>query len=261
MPKAAHHKNDEGVAHLHSQTAPATAQGNVQVVAEPGAQRNVPAPPKFRHVAREVGEGKVLHQGKAKQACRTNGNVRVAREVPVDVKGKKHRTQKQHTARVVGRSVEKHIGKLGCVVGNHHLFKQAPKNLSQAIYRLAVLESAPGIKLWQQIAGSLNGACHQLRKKAHEGSKGNKVTRRFQLPLVHINGIAQSLKGIKADAHRQNNVQGVGTDVSAKKRKGLNEVGQKKVVVLKKAQEAQVNPDAGPQQHLPLQQIFLLAQS
>ena len=78
--------------------------------------------------------------------------------------------------------------------------------MSQAIYRLAVLESAPGIKLRQQIAGPLNGARHQLRKKAHKGSKGNEVTRRFQLPLVHINGIAQSLEGVKTDTHRQDDV-------------------------------------------------------
>ena len=99
MPEAAHKEDDEGVADARQEGAAAPSQRDVEVIAEPGGEGDVPPSPELCDVAREVGVGEVAHQVDAEEAGGTDGDVGVAGEVAVDLKGEEERPQHQRAAR------------------------------------------------------------------------------------------------------------------------------------------------------------------
>src|SRR5205085_1217613 len=68
----------------------AATHGEIDIVSKPGGKGDVPSAPEFRDTASMVGGIKILHQFKAHQASRADGNVRVSREITVDLVGKKN---------------------------------------------------------------------------------------------------------------------------------------------------------------------------
>ena len=75
VPKARDEEDDEGVANALEGGATAAAKGDVEVVAEPGGQRDVPPAPELRDVAREVRVAEVGHQADAEELGATDGDV------------------------------------------------------------------------------------------------------------------------------------------------------------------------------------------
>ena len=67
--------------------AAAAAQRDEQIIAQPGRQRDVPAPPEVRDVRRQVRHVEVLRQLVAEQVGDADGHVGVAGEVAVDLHG------------------------------------------------------------------------------------------------------------------------------------------------------------------------------
>src|SRR5436309_9407476 len=63
----------------------ATAQRDVQVVAKPGAQADVPSTPKLSHGGCQVGLAEVDHEVKSEQLSTAAGDVAVSAEVAIDL--------------------------------------------------------------------------------------------------------------------------------------------------------------------------------
>ena len=82
VPKTAHEEDDEDVADGLPLADARTAERDVEVVAEPRRERDVPAPPKLRDVAREVRRLEVGHELDAKEFGGADGDVAVAGEIP-----------------------------------------------------------------------------------------------------------------------------------------------------------------------------------
>src|ERR1035438_6643943 len=64
---------------------PAAAQGNVEVVAQPTGERDVPAPPEVRHAGRQVRTPEVDREVKSEQLGHADGHVRVAGKIEIDL--------------------------------------------------------------------------------------------------------------------------------------------------------------------------------
>ena len=64
---------------------PAAAEGDVKVVAEPRAERDVPAAVKFAHRAGEVRQVKVARHGEPQHLTQAHGHERVAGKVEVEL--------------------------------------------------------------------------------------------------------------------------------------------------------------------------------
>src|SRR6478736_8113568 len=60
-----------------------SAEGNVKIIAQPGAERDVPAPPVLPDIWREVGVGEIERQRVAEEAGARDGHIRVAAEIAV----------------------------------------------------------------------------------------------------------------------------------------------------------------------------------
>lgn len=102
------------------------AEGNVQVIPQPGGERYVPASPKLGKTLRDVGEVEIDRQLIAEEPGGADGDERVAGEVGKDLHGKSEEQGQQ----VDGGEIEEvGIGDpegLGVeVVGNPHLQKVA----------------------------------------------------------------------------------------------------------------------------------------
>src|SRR5450631_1089454 len=78
------HRGDEiGVGAQSPATIP--TERDVQVVTQPRGKRDVPAPPKIYDVVRLIGRGKVRREAHPQERRGTDGNVRVAREIRVNL--------------------------------------------------------------------------------------------------------------------------------------------------------------------------------
>ncbi len=61
------------------------AQRNVGIVAEPRAERDMPAPPEFRCTARDIRIVEVLRKAEAEHPPQANGRITVSREIKVNL--------------------------------------------------------------------------------------------------------------------------------------------------------------------------------
>ena len=67
----------------------ASAQRNVQVIAEPGAQADMPTAPEFLETIREERLAEIDHKMEAQQLCAAARDVAVTAEVPVNLPSKR----------------------------------------------------------------------------------------------------------------------------------------------------------------------------
>jgi hypothetical protein len=87
-----------------------------------------------------------------------------------------------------------------------------------------------------------------LREEADEGKEGDGIFSGFQLSAVAVDGVAEGLEGIEADAHGQNNIEGADRGFGTQQGKGIDEILGEEVIVFEEAEEAQVDDDAREQQ-------------
>ena len=62
MPESGNHEDNKRIPNLLALAASATPHRNIDVIAEPGRKRNVPAAPEFSDVSGEIRKVEVSHQ-------------------------------------------------------------------------------------------------------------------------------------------------------------------------------------------------------
>lgn len=102
------------------------AQWDIHIIAKPCRQRDMPTTPKLRNVPAEIRHVEVAHQPDTKQLRRTDGYIRIPREVAVNLKREQHRRQCQRAARLLTYRPEDRIHVRRAVVCHHYLLEQAP---------------------------------------------------------------------------------------------------------------------------------------
>ncbi len=75
VPEAAHKKGDKEIQAALPFRHPVAAKGNIDIIPEPGGQRNMPAAPKFFDGKGEVRAFKVYRKVDTEQFCAADGNV------------------------------------------------------------------------------------------------------------------------------------------------------------------------------------------
>ena len=242
VPKAAQQEDDERVAHHLRLAHTATAQGDIDVVAEPSRQRDVPTTPELGNVAAEIRHVEVPHQPDAEQLGRADGNVAVAREVAVNLEGEEDGGKEQRASGLL-RVGRKHLVDIdSTIVGHHDILEQAPQYLSHAINSGVVVELALLEELRQEVGRPFDGSGHQLREERDEGEEGDDVLRRLNLATIHVDAVTEGLESVERDAYGKYHLQQqpVRGDVEQ-----LRELGDEEVVVLENGQYQQVQDDVG----------------
>ncbi len=243
VPKSADEENNQSVAHNLPLAAPAAAERDVDVVAKPGGERNMPSAPELCHIAREIREGEVSHQPKAEQPCRPDCNIGVSREVSVDLEGEQNATHKQRNAALVRVIAPNLIHDGGAVVGNDHFLEKSPQNLTATVHSLSIIEAAGFMELRQKVLCPLNRTRNQLRKERYVGEKGDSVLAGGNLFAVNVNRVAHSLKGVEADADGKHEIERERVGVQAERAEKPREVVGKEIIVLEDAEYPNVESD------------------
>lgn len=123
MPEATDKKDDKRVAHHLGFAYTAAAQRDVDIVAEPGGERDVPAAPELGNVAAEIGYLEVTHQVDAEEFGAADGNVAIAREVTVNLDREKNSSHSQIEAALLADIGPYIVHKDRAVVGYNDLLK------------------------------------------------------------------------------------------------------------------------------------------
>src|SRR5690606_9247672 len=140
VPQAAQQEHDHQVVVPTPFHHAVAAQGDVQVIAEPAAEADVPAAPEFTDRGAAVWRAAVHHQVEPHHACGPESNVRVAAEIAIDLDGEEIGGQGDGKRAIVVRVAVHLVHHHGTAVRDHHLFEEAPQHLSQAPYHADPVE-------------------------------------------------------------------------------------------------------------------------
>ena len=91
MPKAAEQHGDHQVAISHPSAAAVAAEWNVQVIAQPGGERDVPAPPEIGDPPREIGTPEIDREMEAEQLCHADRHIGVTGEIEIDLHARRRK--------------------------------------------------------------------------------------------------------------------------------------------------------------------------
>ena len=167
----------------------------------------MPSSPKLRYVAREIGVVEIAHQFDSKEFSSTDGYVRIAGEVSVNLERKENSGQQKCGTglRVVCCPHLIHVR--SAVVGYNNLLEQAPEDLAHSVRRLVIRECAFVEELWQEVCRTFNRSCNQLREERYKRKESNYIFGRFYLLTIDIYRIGKCLEGVERNADRQNDTQ------------------------------------------------------
>ncbi len=222
---------------------PVAAQRDVQVVAQPRRQGDVPTPPELRHTGRLVGGTEVIGKLEPQEKGDANGHVAVAGEVAIDLQGVAIHPQQVLHAGIEGRIVENALHEVHAdVVGNDGFLQESAHEEEDTAAKHIGRDAQGTADLWQEVAGTDNGAGHQLRKERHVEGIVEQAAQGSELTSIDVEGITQRLEGEKGDAHREEDVEGTERDAPQRAQPLVEEVG-----VLEVAEQSEV--DAEAQQH------------
>ena len=205
MPQARQGPDHKQVADLPSPGAPAAAQGDVHIVPEPAGQRDVPPPPELRDAPGDVGIVEVFQKVKAKHPAQADGHVGVGGEIKIDLKGVGNGPQpgEGRRGRRRGKGRVRHFRHR---VGQQHLFPQTEQKPHRPGGKF--LHALPaGVDLRRHGGVPHDGARHQLGEEGDIQGDLQRILLHGGVAPVHIDHIAQALKGEKGDADGQRHLR------------------------------------------------------
>ncbi len=203
VPQAADQKGEEQVERPARLGHPVASQRDVHVVAEPGGQGDVPAPPEFRDGTGEVGMVEVFHQLHTHHLRRPKCDIGIAGEVAVDLDREGQGRQHQRRTIIVCGVAINRVHEADHTVCNDNFLEHAPCHPLQAVGHAGIIEVMFRMQLVQDVLRALDGPCHQLRVIQHIESQIPKVPLCLLMAAIHLDGVAQRLKGVKGQPDRK----------------------------------------------------------
>ena len=222
------------------------AQRDVEIVAQPARQRDVPALPEVGWRLRQVGREEVARELDAEQLGQTARDVGVGREVAIDLRGEGVHVDVAEAPRVGLLQRGAGLGDDEAdIVGNAGLLEEAPGDQAEGpVDLLWRYHGATRGDLGQQLGGAGDRASDQLGKKRNEGHVIDERAGRLECTLVDVGRVADRVEGIEGDARRQR--QGELGDRDAEAQAGGDgvELAAQPAGILEDAKQAQLHGDA-----------------
>ena len=240
MPEAGTEPDDENIPHRPPVPLPAAAQGDIQVLPEPGGQGDVPPPPELRDGGGSIGIVKVLREVEAQHLTHADGHIGIAGKIKVDLEAVGRDAQPAAEGRQgpggLGRQLRVPQG--ADAVGQQHLFCKAHGEPlgpgSKFIHRVG-----PVVQLRRHIPVPDDGPRHQLGEHGHVSAEGHHIPLGGGVLPVDINGVAHGLESEKGDADGQGQSQGRNGDTGDQ-----GQVGGKEIPVFEETQQPQIQDHA-----------------
>ena len=217
------------------------AQGDVEVILKPVAEGDVPTFPETGGIGGLVGRIEVEGEIEPHEHGDTNGDVGIAGEVGIDLKG-----IDEEGREILERGVEEGIfknavDKRDCQpIGQDEFFAEAVEYPEYGNAELATGEEEWFVELGDELVGTNNGTRHELGEESGVEGKVENIVGGAYLAFIDIDYIANVLEGEKADAYRQND--GVGDGIVGGG-DGVENVGEE-IGILEIAEHSQIDNDA-----------------
>jgi len=166
MPQASQDQHDEQVHMGASMPAPGVAKREVQVVPEPGRERDVPSPPVLPKRRRPIGLIEVVGEAEPEKLRHADRDVAVGAEVTEDL-GRPTIDGKQHVrAATIARRAEHGVDQLRAdVVRDDRLLEQAAQQQQQGPAGIDALRVRRSLDLWDEVVSANDGAGNELREE------------------------------------------------------------------------------------------------
>lgn len=126
VPETADEKSQEQIQAVPPSGSPAAAQRDVDIVPEPGRQRDMPAAPEFPDGKSKVRAFEIRHQFDAEQSGTADGDIRVAGKVAVYFNGKHGCSNKEGQSHIGLRVVVDAVDGDGQHIGDHQFLIISP---------------------------------------------------------------------------------------------------------------------------------------
>ena len=162
----------------------------------------MPSGPEFLYRSRKIRTVKIFHEINAKQISGSNCDIRVSREITINLYRKHQRCGKKRTAGILWQGIIYRVNIYGQCICNHHLLKKAPDHQTHTGRCLFVVKSMLCKDLRKQVAAPFNRSCHQLREKCNKCSIFSEIFLCCHITPVNINHITQCLEGIKRNTQK-----------------------------------------------------------
>ena len=247
VPQPAQQHGGQQITGRTGPSAPVPTKADVQVVPEPGAEADVPTSPEVLEAERPVWLVEVGREPEAEEQGDTDGNVAVAAEVAVDLKGVAVDGQQRFQPRGSAGVGEDTVDQLGAQgVGQDDLLEKTPDD---ELPGPTGLEGRPIVsgQLGQEIPGPHDGPGHQLGEEADKQSEVKQARCRDHDPTVDVDGVRHRLERVEADAHREDDPQWPGRHVHPEAAQQVHELVDEEPGVLEDGKHPQVGTQAGHQ--------------
>ena len=100
----------------------------------------MPSAPKLRNVAAEIGHIEIAHQFNAKQFRSAYRNVRITREIAIDLESEEYSPKKQAATTLICVGRKHLVYKYRAIISHHYFLEQAPQYLAHPVNGSVVVE-------------------------------------------------------------------------------------------------------------------------
>lgn len=178
-----------------------STESDVEVVAEPARERNVPALPEFGNAPRAVRAVEVAREMEPEHQAEANRHVAVRREVEVNLEhvGKATPPRIEYARSVCRKHA---VGDDAHLVRKENLLRKTETEEHDAANEVLERVRAGRKFLGHRIVAH-NRARHELREQRHVTGERHEVLDRRGSTAPHVNCVAHGLERIERDAHRQ----------------------------------------------------------
>ena len=207
VPEPGREPDDQQIEDHAPAAAAAAAEREIQIVAEPRAERDVPPAPELRHAQREIRAAEVLRQVEAEHPADADGHERVAPEVKIELERIRKRGHPRQRRREALKADRGHIAPEAAeLVGEQDLERHAEHEQLQPVNRLPQRHIARA-ELRLQLRVARDRAGDELREHGQVRAEREQRALRRDRAAVDIDEIAAGGKRVKADADRQHPAQ------------------------------------------------------
>ena len=191
VPEAAEEKDDDGVEVAGALPAGGVGEGEVDVVAEPVGEGDVPAAPEVGEVEGLVGAVEVVRDGEAEEEAEAHGDVGVAGEVEVDLEGVGVDADEDLGTAVEGGGVEDAVGDVvGEEVGDEEFFDEAGGDEEEGAAALGRGEAEGLLQLLDEVGDAIDGAGDDDGEEGGRGEMGEVAAGSGSGSAVEVNGVS-----------------------------------------------------------------------
>ena len=167
----------------------------------------MPTTPEFRGALGFVRAVEVLRQAESHEEGYANGDVRIAREIGVNLERICEKCDEVFKAGEQKRRIENAIDKV-CreVVAQDNLLGKSVQTPEHGHAESAAGEEIRLVKLRYEFVRTYNRACHELREKREVKAEIQNVIDSLDFTAVNVDAVAHRLEREERNAHREDNL-------------------------------------------------------